>query len=503
MVFKYDNFFEAAINALSDGLLISDNNHNIIFVNSIFKKFFNIESKDISTMKCYNIIHCINHPHEECPKFDNSNNSYRRIIEKQDNKIFEIEINSIINENGEFNGAIHLIRDITEKENTEKALIEARVNAELIKKSKIDFLINIGRELRTPLNAILGFTNLLIDDDRVISEHKENLHQIKYSAQNLFTIIQDLLDFTRLGSGKIKLQTTSFNLKELIDSIAFSMTRKAMAKGLELIINFDDNCKDYIGDKHRIAQILINLLSNAIKYTNTGSITVTVKRTKHLEISIADTGIGIPPEMVNSLFDPFREDADPYLKTTSGIGLGLSIVKQLLNLIGGSISVNSIPARGSVFTVKLPFTNNSEAETDTEISNLNDTEIVPNEEKLKILIVEDDLTNLLLVKILLKKNYFDVFEARNGLEAVIKAKAIKFDCILMDIGLPELNGFEATKQIRNFELEKGWHTPIIALTAHAYSDDKKKSIESGMDAYIPKPLDRDKLLQTIFLLTKR
>lgn len=386
--------------------------------------------------------------------------------------------------------------DITEIKQYELQLINAKEKAEAANKAKNDFLANISHELRTPLNGINGFTDLLLNDIDITEEQREFINIIKLSASNLTNIIQDLLDFSRIISGKLNITKSQFNLKYLIQNIITQVRPQATQKQLSITSNCPNNCELFYGDKTRIAQIILNLMTNAIKYTKQGSIHLNIETKDELLISVIDTGIGISEEKMELIFEPFKQLEDPYSKTHQGLGLGLSIVKQLVNLMDGRIEVFSQLNQGTSFHVYFPIIE----DTATLKNNIN--AIINNTTKdfsnFSVLIVEDDYSNMMLVEKILKNYNLKLDKAINGYQAVQKFQNNNYNIILMDIGLPVMNGIEATTHIRQLEQNTNKSVPIIALTAHAYNSDKQKCLDAGMNDYISKPLNENKLKEILF-----
>ncbi|HBF87584.1 MAG TPA: hypothetical protein DDX39_02990 [Bacteroidales bacterium] len=420
-------------------------------------------------------------------------------IRTKDNQIKTIEtvIFPIDTENGRKIGSI--ARDITSIKEAEDNLIRAKKLAEEANQAKSLFIAKISHEIRTPLNGIVGFTNLLLDND-YDKDTKEMLSLIKNSGETLSKLITDILDFSKIESGKISLQRIEFDLNSLIESSIKSFNLPATKKSLQLA--FTNNNKHnnlLIGDKICLRQIIVNLLSNAIKYTDKGNIQATFdtniieKSNKiSLTISIKDTGRGIAPEVLQNIFSDVFKIA--YTDSNKGSGLGLSIVNSLVKLMNGKIEVDSELNEGSTFTVSIPFELSKKTK-EVEIINLVNNDILT--KKLKILVAEDDLTNQHLIKALAKNKPWELVVVDNGEKAVHYFQLEKFDIILMDIQMPIMNGIEATQTIRQFEKDNNSHVPIIALTAYAMENDKEKCFDAGMDAFLSKPININKLYSTI------
>jgi signal transduction histidine kinase/CheY-like chemotaxis protein len=391
-----------------------------------------------------------------------------------------------------------ICRDITKIKQTEENLIQAKKFAEKANEAKSLFIAKISHEIRTPLNGIIGFTNILFENESD-KEKKEMLSLINTSSETLLRLISDILDFSKIESGKINLQETEFNLNDVVLSTVKSFQNLASKKQLKLNYNLCENSKNFvIGDKIAIKQILINLLSNALKFTSLGKIDVDLKCEINYEIStaiisVSDTGKGMTNEdlknISNEILSVTFSDSD------KSSGLGLSIVKSLLKLMNGTIEVESEIGVGSKFTVKIPFKLSHFEHQKLDI--IQEVKI----EKLdtiKILVAEDDLTNQHLIKAFSKNKPWDLVIVDNGEKAVKEFETNNYNIILMDIQMPIMNGIDATKLIRKFENKnKKNHIPIIALTAYAMESDKQKCFDAGMDAFLAKPININKLFATI------
>ena len=441
----------------------------------------------------------------------------------KDYKLTEVLFNGSVykSEKGKVIGAVVVARDITEQKELEKELIEAKIFAELATgiaedakivaetatkhaeeavKSKQQLLSNMSHEIRTPMNAILGFTKVVLKTE-LTAKQKEYLTAIKMSGDALIVLINDILDLAKVDAGKMTFEKIPFKLKLSINAMLHLFETKIQEKNLKLITNYDKDIPEVlIGDPVRLHQIILNLLSNAIKFTNEGKITVSVKLVSENEdkatvrFSVEDTGIGIKETKIEKVFENFQQATSGTSRLFGGTGLGLAIVKQLVEGQKGKIEVESEVGKGSTFSFILDFKKtNSEAVLEPEIIELNsDTKDI------KILVAEDMELNQLLMKTLLDDFGFECEIAANGKIAVDKLKEKKFDIILMDLQMPEMNGFEATEYIRKVMKSD---IPIIALTADVTTVDVQKCKEVGMNDYISKPVDErllySKLINTI------
>jgi signal transduction histidine kinase/DNA-binding NarL/FixJ family response regulator len=421
------------------------------------------------------------------------------------------------NELGEVVGAVVVARDITAQKEIEKELTEAKIFAEMatiiaeeskIKaetatltaenavKAKQQFLSNMSHEIRTPMNSIIGFTKAVMKTD-LTWKQKEYLSAIKTSGDSLIVLINDILDLAKVDSGKMTFEQKPFKLEASITTMLHLFEAKAQEKNIVLSREYDGSIpKVLLGDQVRLHQIMLNLVSNALKFTTTGTITVGVSLLKDnkdratIEFSITDTGIGIPEDKMETIFENFQQASSETSRLFGGTGLGLAISKQLVEQQGGSIRVKSEMGKGSTFSFILDFKKTiAAAELDAIL-----TELDTNIKNIKVLVVEDMALNQLLMKTILDDFGFDRDIADNGRIAIEKLKAKSFDVILMDLQMPEMNGFEATEYIRNTLHSK---IPIIALTADVTTVDFEKCKAAGMDDYLAKPIDERLLYSKI------
>jgi signal transduction histidine kinase/DNA-binding response OmpR family regulator len=391
--------------------------------------------------------------------------------------------------------ALHIRYDLDE-------LKKQKEIAELSDKLKEQFLANVSHEIRTPMNGVLGMAHLL-GKTSPTKEQEEYIDAIKLSANNLMVIINDILDFSKINAGKIEFNENEFNFRELIRGIVQILQVKTDEKKIQLGCTIDYHIKDnLVGDPIRLNQILMNLLGNAIKFTDHGKIMLDVKlleqkdNTCKIRMKVTDTGIGIPENKLMTIFESF-EQADNNKRRYEGTGLGLTIVKQLVELQGGVISVKSRLNEGSEFIVDMVFRSGK---------NETRTKETPDAEKIEprdfsgiaVLIVEDNKVNQLLIRNMLKKFGFDNPDcAENGRIALDMLKESKYDLVLMDIQMPEMDGYEITHEIRQRQRKDIRMVPIIAITADASDKEKAKARDAGMDDYIVKPYTPEDLYNTI------
>lgn len=436
----------------------------------------------------------------------------------RDRRLTDVLFNGSVykDESGNVLGAVVVARDITEQMRTQTELIEAKVFAEYATKiaeeaklkaenatksaeeaartaenavkAKQQFLSNMSHEIRTPMNAILGFTKVVLKTS-LSPRQREYLDAIKMSGDALIVLINDILDLAKVDAGKMTFENAPFKLSESVASMLHLFKLKIEEKNLRLIRIYDERIPSILmGDAVRLHQVLLNLLSNAVKFTSEGQITMSVQLLAEdsekvtLEFAITDTGIGIPEDMTASIFENFQQATSGTSRLYGGTGLGLAIVKQLIEGQGGTIGVSSVPDQGSRFSFTLGF-----HKTNIQIESVQESrepEQIPH--AVSVLVVEDIPLNQLLMQTLLDEFGFGCEIAGNGKIAVEMLQRKTYDIILMDLQMPEMNGFQATEYIRNtLKLS----TPIIALTADVTSADLTRCTEVGMNDYIAKPVN--------------
>jgi PAS domain S-box-containing protein len=381
-------------------------------------------------------------------------------------------------------------------------LIKAKKQLEESMKVKEQFLANMSHEIRTPMNAIVGFTDLLLKTP-LAKDQKQYIDAIKVSGENLLVIINDILDFSKMQAGKIAFEKAEFRLSQVISITTELMLPKSVEKNTKLSTSVDKTIPDrLLGDPTRLTQILLNLTGNAIKFTKTGEIKIVVELANEtsddveLKFSVIDTGIGIPADKLPTIFDAFTQATSDTTRKYGGTGLGLAIVKQLVELQEGHLYVKSKVDVGSTFYFTLRFKKNLTQES-TEKRPKEDDAVTESVEGLNVLLVEDNILNQVLAKKVLTDWHWNVDIADNGLKAVEKVQEKDFDIVLMDIQLPEMDGYEATKYIRNQLNPEKASVPIMAMTAHAISSEEEKCINAGMDGYISKPFNQKTLYSKI------
>jgi signal transduction histidine kinase/ActR/RegA family two-component response regulator len=387
---------------------------------------------------------------------------------------------------------------------------DAKEKAEQSQKAKEQFLASMSHEIRTPLNGIIGFTKILLRNE-MSEKQKPQLEAIKASSDILLVLINDILDLAKIEAGKMNIETAELKLPELVNSVLGSFELRFLEKELKINTHVDDRIpKILIGDPVRINQILLNLISNSVKFTSDGgqiSIQVNLleedEEKTNIELIVSDTGIGIPQEKLETIFQPFMQSSSDTARKYGGTGLGLSIIQRLVDLMGGTVSVKSKMNEGSTFTITLPLTKTKAKEISKKIEINNHIDDLKSIGKLKILLAEDIPINQFLAKTILHDFGFESDVAENGKIATQLLEKNHYDIILMDLMMPEMNGFEATQFIRTKMQPPKSTIPIIALTADVTKADVDRCAEVGMDEYVSKPINETDLLNKIVLLIKK
>jgi len=397
------------------------------------------------------------------------------------------------------------MRHIRELKDAEEKLTKEKERAEVSEQTKQLFLAKMSHEIRTPMNGILGFAKLL-DESIQGTEEKEYIQIIIKSGEDLLVILNDILDFSRMEAGKISFENLPFKPRDIVRTTVLMTEAKATQKGLVIRYYVDAKIPETIvGDSVRLNQVLLNLVSNAVKFTSRGEISIAVNcvdqndETITLDFGVKDTGIGIPLEKQEKIFESFEQATNDTARKFGGAGLGLSIVKQIIRLQNGEINITSEPGKGSDFHFRLSFAKHRDAIMDTAAGPAK--KIIPGGQGVHVLVVEDNAINQMLVIKVLKNQGFETDVAENGLIALEKYEKKDYDIILMDLQMPEMDGYEATRKIRGLKNGKN-EIPIIAMSAHTFKGEYEHCIAIGMNDFISKPFDTTELYEKMFALLK-
>ncbi|MGM9529801.1 MAG: hybrid sensor histidine kinase/response regulator, partial [Phascolarctobacterium sp.] len=403
---------------------------------------------------------------------------------------------------------IIVLSDRTKEHALNQSLSNALSLAQSANKAKSNFLANMSHDIRTPMNAIVGFAGLIEDNAAQPDKVKDYAHKITYSSKHLLSLINDILDMSKIESGETSLKLSDFTLQELEEELQGIIGPQARSKGLDFAISYKGELPSVLhSDKMRINQILLNLLSNAVKYTPAGGHVHLEMSAKpghsrdfcHVQFVVQDDGYGMSEEFQQQLFKPFTREYNEETRDVQGTGIGMAIVKNIVELLGGNITVVSAKGRGTTFTVALELAVPKLAE-NQDAGSANEQQQDISLKGLKVLAAEDNSINAEILELLLMKEGASVEICENGLLVVERFTASKeneFDIIFMDVQMPVLDGYGATKLIRASDHPQAKTIPIVAMTANAFAEDAHKALESGMDAHTAKPVDMKKLKQVV------
>lgn len=510
-----NNRFSVLIQNMQSGILLESAERKVILTNKIFCEFFLIPALPEQLIG----YDCMKAARDSKTLFTNSDDFINRIdeiltekklvlneeLKMMDGTFLERDFVPIFSEN-QYHGHLWIYRNITDRKKNELELINATEQAILAKKIKEKFLANMSHELRNPINIITGVTGLIFDTD-LSEKQNEYLGIIKTASENLLALVNDILDFEKIQAKKIKFHNVPFDLRKCINEVYLSMKFIAANKNISLTVAIDDFLPTHYvsGDSLRLKQILFNLINNAIKFTERGTVKLSVSlvetsgKQKRIKFDVQDTGIGISKEDLKTIFDRYIQIINPLHNLPKGSGLGLTIVKNLVELQNGAIEVKSIINEGSTFSVTIPYQI-------IEHSNTKQTEIKIESFDLSgknILIVEDDKINQMIITKILEKYGATSETADNGKIALEKLNSKRFHIILLDIQMPIMDGYTTAEQIRKSKKENHSTIPIIAITANILSGEKEKCMEAGMNDYLSKPFIELDLIKKVNELSNR
>jgi len=522
---KYRTIFENSVVAV----MMVDEQERLVSWNKFTEKLLGMNAEDLHLKPVKSL-----YPDEEWIKI-RAHNAAEICLEahlesrmiRKDGQVIDVDISHSVlrNSEGKIISSAAIINDITERKRLEQVSIRAKKEVEeanrkleqaldhaniLTREAKVannaksEFLANMSHEIRTPMNGIVGMLTLALNKERE-EKIREYLIIAKTCADSLLNLINDILDISKVEAGKLAIEIIDCNVDEILSVINSSMRPSASEKGVGFEVVLKTDVPEKIKtDPTRLNQCLVNLTGNAVKFTETGGVTVELSLEEmgdkpFVRFDVVDTGIGIPVDQQKSIFDKFMQADSSTTRKHGGTGLGLAITKQLTQLLGGDLTLTSEPGKGSTFSVIIPA--NIDIASATMISNdkwcKKEQKVEPSDEinnaAGKVLVVEDDFASQQVILGMLEETNLQAEIANNGIEAVNKVTSGSYDLIFMDIQMPNMNGYDATKIIR----EKGYTLPIIALTAYAMKGDEEKCLNVGCDAYLPKPVDAEKLFETL------
>jgi PAS domain S-box-containing protein len=507
--FESDKFYAMLVQSADDGISFYDKEWNLKYANSAF---YLIIGLDRDTFHAASDLNEYLHP-------DDHNFQLKRIQAFTSNGFFESEIRlrhkdghyinisnkSVLvrSDSGEILGALSISRDITRLKQVHEDLIKANVEAEASNRLKSSFLANISHEIRTPLNSVVGFSNLLLENNIPLEVKEEYIDHINHNSEKLLQIIGDIIDLSRLESSQIEITYEEASLKAIVNEIIEEARQVIKRYEKPIILNVKNHFEDYgdliFTDRVWLKRVLNHLMDNAVKFTLDGSIEFSyLRENDSIVFKIRDTGIGINKENLGRIFEEFRQEIDGHHRPFEGLGIGLTLAKEVVERMGGKIFVQSEKGIGSEFSFSLPY---RPAGGTTRIRNLNSDQIVRsiNWSSKKCLIVDDNKDVLIYLNRILLDTGVTILMARSGFEAIETVKSTPdIDVVLLDMQMPEMNGIEATREIRKIRK----NLPIIAQTAFIFEDDKDIILEAGCDACLIKPIRKDHLLTVMSSFVK-
>jgi len=507
--------FQAIFHNTLAAIIVTDQNEIIVSWNPFAEKLLQMTPQDLFNQPLANL-----YPPNQWRKLTalrkkgSLMNEEIRVYRK-DGSLLQVSLSfsTMKNSQGRVVGKLFMMHDITDRKRFEDDLFKAKVLAEKANQAKSLFLANMSHEVRTPLNTIMGLLDLTLETS-LNEEQKENLNVAQDAAKNLLTILNDILDFSRIEAGKVLFEKIDFDLHRMMQSLSKGLRVIAHQKDLKLVLNMDADVPQFLkGDPMRLRQVLTNLIGNAIKFTAQGEITIKIQVQSQTDndivllFSVSDQGIGIPRDQQKKIFDIFTQADESTTRRFGGTGLGLAIAKQLVEMMNGEIQLESQEGKGSTFSFTAQFEKSlAVVKKDLALSAWHPVEVGQfsgDLKNLRILLAEDNIVNQKMMVKILQKEGCQVMAVDNGQDLLKQFEQGLFDVILMDVHMPILDGLEATIKIRHNEKTTGTRIPIIALTARAMDEDKGQCFKAGVDGYVSKPINRHILFETIKSLVER
>lgn len=496
-----DQFYEILVQAANDGMSFYDRNWNLKYANPSFYSMVGLNKDSYPYLDSDVLIHQDDKDYQERRVQALTSNGFHDSelrIKHIDGHFINLSTRSIVvkNDNGEVLGSLTISRDITRLKQVHEELIKAKFEAEASNRLKSSFLANISHEIRTPLNSVVGFSNLLLANDLSNEVKAEYIENINHNSEKLLQIIGDIIDLSRLESSQIEITyeeaSLSFIINEIIEEARKDIKRNEKSIILSFKNNFEDNSDLIFTDRIWLKRVLTHLMDNAIKFTLDGSVEFSyLKENESIVFKISDTGIGINKENLSRIFEEFSQEIDGHHRPFEGLGIGLTLAKEVIERMGGKIYVKSEKGVGSEFSFSIPY--RPAGSFKAKISALINSEIVSgiNWSSRKCLIVDDNKDVLIYLNRILLDTGIKMITARSGFEAIEHIKSTPdIDLVLLDMQMPEMNGIETTAEIRRIRK----NLPIIAQTAFIFNDDKDIILEAGCDACLIKPIRKEHLL---------
>ena len=505
--FRQSERFRAILDQIEDGCCVVDLRGNYLFVNDTFCRLYGFEKHEIlgsnfkessgperagKIREMYVQVYTTGQP---IKAFE-----YQIFPRNRPAMFVEQSISLERDAKGLAVGFLAITRDCTERKRAQQELARAKEVAESANRAKSEFLANMSHEIRTPMNGIIGMAALALDTE-LTPQQTDYLMTIRNQANSLLTVVNDILDFSKIEQRHIDLESVAFSLADAVHEVVAPLAVRANAKGVELSITISPDTPPHIvGDPVRLKQIITNVLSNAVKFTERGSVRLDVsvdERTADratLHFCVADTGIGVPADKRSAIFEPFQQADGSMTRRFGGTGLGLAIASNLAELMGGRVWVDSEPGVGSTFYFTAAVTVAASAPTVVQSAG---EPAATAARGARILVAEDNIVNQRVAEGLLTMRGHQVTVVSTGREALHALQAGAFELVLMDVQMPDMDGFEATAAIRAWERDTGQHVRIVAMTAHAMTGDRERCLAAGMDGYLSKPIDQRSLYAVV------
>jgi two-component system, sensor histidine kinase and response regulator len=503
--FRQSARFRTILNQIEDGCSVVDLRGNYLYVNDAFCRIFGFTKEQVLGRNYRDS----QNPERQARTFEIFNRVFTTgqpemayAYQVSATQFIEQSISLERGADGRAVAFISIYRDCTARQLAEDQLARAKEAAEAANRAKSEFLANMSHEIRTPMNGIIGMAELALDTT-LTPQQADYVETIRSQADSLLTIVNDILDFSKIESRRIEIEHVPFLLAEVVAAVVKPLAIRAREKGVAFSSDVASDVPAYLaGDPVRVKQILTNLLANAIKFTARGSVTLTVTLDARdgdgvtIHFRAADTGIGIPADKLTTIFEPFRQVDGSTTRRFGGTGLGLAISATLVELMGGRLWAESRPGAGSTFHVVAPFTAAQPPAVADERARTARAAAAP-VRPAHVLVAEDNIVNQRVAAGLLTRRGHRVTVVASGREALVALQRDAFDLILMDVQMPDMDGFEATAAIRARERETGGHIRIVAMTAHAMTGDRDRCLAAGMDGYLSKPIDQRSLFDAV------